>query len=339
RIIAGCTRIPLMRPWGGLLCRLGKIVDRAVSWFDDTPVFGKPPAPAAPARKRGEKPVAEPTAFSPWQQYAVGAWLLVQLIVPLRGALSLENPAWTGAGSTFAWRGDRIDKQSRLHMGAIQSSRQMRWPIDPTDDFPVPLAILFTPEEMQQRQLSEGGLRDLLHSSETMLPIRLKEHGFDDRERDRLFRRAERLSQTHLSRAQFALVSQRPDLVWQYAQHLAAVLNEVVNERMPVEAELQFSLNNRPWEVCLSDDVDLTKIPGPTELSSRLRRMTDPLPPATERVEVAEALAAERRATEGYDMGTRRPPEPVKAPPLTDDDDAWIREHFPERSASRADAK
>ena len=339
RIIAGIARTPLARPVGRLLCGIGRIADRAVSWFDDTPVFGKTPPPAATPRKRTDKPAPEPTGFSPWQQYAVAAWLLVQVIVPLRASFSRENPAWTGAGSTFAWRGDRIDKQSRLHMGAIQSSRQMRWPIDPTDDFPVPLAILFTPEEMQQRQLTEGALRDLLHSSETMLPVRLKEHGFDDRERDNLFRRAERLSQTHLSRAQFALVSQRADLVWQYAQYAATVLNQVLGERMPVEAELQFSLNNRPWEVCLSDGLDLTKIPGPTELSSRLHRLSKPLPPAAERVELAEAMAADRRATEGYDMGTRRPPEPVKAPPLTDDDDDWIREHFPERSASRTEAK
>lgn len=333
---AAVTAIPqwsALRLGWRLLCRLGLIVDRCVSWFDDTPLIGDAKSPTK-AYVEPPKPVP-PSEFPASARYLVTGWLILQCWLPVRYVTIEANPDWTDLATMFAWRGQHRDKQCELKMSVIQPSQELRWPLDPTDEFPVPQAIFYGEEELEKLGLSEGTLKDLVSGPEDTRSGRFAALKVSAADADRIMAHYRATIQLRLAPHQYEQLVQRPEFIRQYAQHIGAALSRLLQEEVQVHADLQVRLNHRPVQQMLNDDaeLDLLAIPSTNALATRLGSLNSKLPAATERIVAAKDWAERRRIEleQDYDIvleKNRNLGEPVKLPPLSDEDERWFQEKY-----------
>lgn len=318
--------------WKGL-CRLGWMVDACVSWFDDTPLIGEA---KSSAKRLAEAPVE--TSVEPFPVAARGAvvvWLVLQCWLPLRWATIEANPDWTDLATTFAWRGQHRDKQCELKMSVIQPSQELRWPLDPTDEFPVPQAIFYRDVELEKLGLSEGFLKDLVSGPEETRGARIAALKLPAAEAERIFANYRATVSLRLAAHQYEQLVQRPELIRQYAHRLGRVLSELLKEEVQVHADLRVKLNHRPAQRQLSDqeDLDLLEFQTAHELAGKLAALRPELPSAGERIASAKEWAIRRKQEleQQYDIvpeKDKRQGEPVKLPGFTDDDERWFQEKY-----------
>jgi hypothetical protein len=263
----------------------------------------------------------------------IACWLLLQIALPVRHVFAEGNPDWTGTGTRFAWRGQRCDKQAQLTLYVIQPDFELRWMLEPTGDFPVPLAMLYSPAELERKRFTEGSLRDLVQSTPETLSMRLSSLEIDPEEANRVMRAYEQTLKLHLAPQQFAEMARRPDQIWQYAQRVRQVLRPLLSAPVQVEARQEVSLNHRPWGLCLSDEIDLTTIDSALDLGPRLLPLREPLPDRDTRLAFAREREAELQRERDIALptaGAKRPAEPHKVPAFTAEDEQWLRERFPQ---------
>lgn len=350
-LVLGLTRVPLTGLIWKTLCRLGWLVDACVSWFDDTPLLG--PATASGVNSTAANPPSAKTASkekaaarSPQAvnvlaktsapQWAIALWLLIQVWMPLRYMTLETNPDWTDLATTFAWRGQHRDKQCDLKLSVIQPSQELAWPLDPSEEFPVPMAIFFTEERLEELGLSEGLLKDLVAGAPATLGERIASLKLPEKEADRILRSYEQTVGLRLAGHQYEQVVQRPELIRQYARQIAQVMSNLLGEQVQIQAELLVKLNHRPAEPLFksSDDLDLARIPNVYELASRLTNNKSPLPAVEERIAFAKEWAELRRIEleQTFDIVSPNRPqqtgEPAKLPPFTDEDERWFQEKY-----------
>ena len=318
------------------LCRLGWMVDACVSWFDDTPLIGEAKSSAKTYVTTQAPAPVEP--FPVAARWAVAAWLVLQCWLPLRSATIEANPDWTDLATTFAWRGQHRDKQCELKMSVIQPSQELRWPLDPTDEFPVPQAIFYRDAELEKLGLSEGFLKDLVSGPEETRGARIAALKLPDAEAERIFANYRATVALRLAAHQYEQLVQRPELIRQYAQRLGTVLSELLKEEIQVHADLRVKLNHRPEQRQLSDqeDLDLLEFRTAHQLAGKLAALRPELPPAGERIASAKDWAARRKQEleQQYDIvpeKDKRPGEPVKLPGFTDEDEQWFQQKYAKR--------
>lgn len=334
RIVAAVPQWSVLQtPWRGM-CRAGLILDRCVNWFDDTPLIGdaraKTVAYVEPARLNGT-----PSTFPASAKVLVQAWLLVQFIVPFRFVTLEQKPDWTELASTFAWRGQHTEKECELKLSAIQPSQGLRWPLHPDDDFPVPQAIFFTSETLDEKGLSEGTLKDLLIAPEETRAARFAAFKISPDDAEKIVAQYRGTLPLRLSVVQYNEMLRRPELLRQYAQRAGVVLSGLLEEEISIHANLEVRLNYRPPQQMLEDaeDFNLAAVKSVQELADKLPKLTEPRPQASEQI-VAAKEAAERRRIEleeDFDIildKSRGKGEPQKAPAISDEDERWYQEHF-----------
>ncbi len=316
-----------------LLCKLGWMVDACVNWFDDTPLVGE-----AKSKVRGyvtPAPAAPIEMFPSSARWCVAVWLVLQCWMPIRYVTLEANPDWTDLATTFAWRGQHRDKQCELKMSVIQRSQGLRWPLDPTDEFPVPQAIFFTEGQLNAMGLSEGFLKDLVTGAETTRAERIAALKLSDADAERIFANYRASIGLRLAAHQYEQLVQRPELIRQYAQRIGQVLGDLLGEEMQVHANLMVKLNHRPAQRMLSDDVevDLMEYHTAHALAEKLARLSPALPAVADRIASAKDWANQRRQEleQAYDIvpaNDRRQGEPVKLPGLSDEDERWYQETY-----------
>ena len=320
------------------LCKLGWIIDASVSWFDDTPLIGET-KPSARSCVSSE-PVLPKETFPTSARWAVAAWMVLQCWLPVRYVTLEAVPDWTDLATTFAWRGQHRDKQCELKMSVIQPSQELRWPLDPTDEFPVPQAIFYTDAQLAGMGLSEGFLKDLVSGPEATRATRIAALKLSPAEAERMFVNYRASIRLRLAAHQYEQLVQRPELVRQYAHRIAHVLGDLVGEEVQVHANLLVKLNHRPAQLQLSDgeDMDLMDYHSANQLAVKLARLNPTLPPLDERVASAKAWAIQRKVEleQNYDIvpeKDRRQGEPVKVPIFSDEDERWYQEKYVQRKS------
>lgn len=343
----GLGRVPLAGIlWKGL-CKLGWIVDGCVSWFDDTPLFGTSDAPSkAPSKPMTTGSVAQTspgrlssnvlTAGPSAPQWAIALWFVLQLWMPVRYITLETNPDWSDLATTFAWRGQHRDKQCALKLYVIQTSQELEWPLNPTEEFPVPMAIFYTEQKLESLGLSEGALKDLIAGPPSTLAERISSLNLTESESRRIFDCYQSTVKLRLAGHQYEQVVQRPELIRQYAHRIADVLTRPLGERVQVQADLQIKLNHRPEEPLFRDrtKIDLAEVNDSFELSSAIARMRAPLPELSQRIAYAKQWAEQRRIEleEDFDIVSAKHPrikgEPVKLPVFSDEDERWFQEKY-----------
>jgi vitamin K-dependent gamma-carboxylase len=335
-------RLPLSGAvWRGL-CKLGWIADACVSWFDDTPLWGSKSETSA----AGQKPVVSTTAnqklatpvsaSSSAPQWAIALWLLIQIWMPLRHVTIESNPDWSDLATTFAWRGQHRDKQCDLKLFVIQPSQELEWPLDPTDEFPVPMAIFFTEEKLASLGLSEGLLKDLIAGPDSTLADRIQSMNLPDAEVQRILNCYRSTISLRLAGHQYEQLVQRPELIRQYAHRLFEVLSRQLGEPVQIQVDLQVRLNHRPPAPFFRDRTkfDLAEVKDAFALSSKMVHVQVPLPELEQRVAFAKEWAEDRRfeLEQDFDIVSPKHPaatgEPVKLPAISDDDERWFQEKY-----------
>lgn len=326
-----------------LLCKLGRLVDACVSWFDDTPLVGEAQAKSSTRKFSDPIPTSPVETFPTSARWAVAVWMVLQCWMPVRYVTLEARPDWTDLASTFAWRGQHRDKQCELKMSVIQPSQELRWPLDPTDEFPVPQAIFYTDEQLESMGLSEGFLKDLVSGPEETRGARIEALKLPDAEAERIFINHRASVRLRLATHQYEQLVQRPELIRQYAHRIGQVLSEQLKEEVQVHANLLVKLNHRPAQRMLSDqeDFDLLNIPTVNALAQKLARLSPELPPVAERVASAKEWAIRRRMEleQEYDIvpeKDRRQGEPIKLPGFSEEDERWYQKTFARTTPSTA---
>lgn len=339
RWVAAASRLPqwsIASTGWRLICGLGLIIDRCVSWFDDTPLIGEATSKTR-AYIEPPKPVTL-TTFPTLARYSVAAWLILQCWLPVRYVTIESQPDWTDLATTFAWRGQHRDKQSELKLSVILPSQELRWPIDPTDEFPVPLAIFYTESQLTTLGLSEGALKDLVSGPDDTRGDRFAALKIPDDEAQRIVANHRATVELRLAPHQYEQLMQRPEFLRQYARTIGNTLSKLLQDKVQVHADLQVSLNHRPAQQMLTDaeDDDLLAFRNAFDFGSKLPTLDSKLPGVAERIVVAKNWAEQRRIEleQDYDIvpdKKRGKGEPVKLPPLSDEDEKWYQEWLAKR--------
>lgn len=332
RISPHLDRIPGGKIVWRFLCAAGKIADRVVCWFDETPVVGKRTVtPSADAGTvRSETPL---WLVSEWTKYAFMLWILIQIVVPFRWVAYAGNKDWAEYTSRFSWRGSIRDKTGQATFTITLAQQELLWTIEPEGDFPIPLAVLYPPQELQSRGLSEGMLRDIVGTPRELIEQRIKGFGFTEESLDRLFAAHERFLDLQLSAGHAEIMTLEPELVRQYAHEVARVVNEVTSDQVEVHVQLQESINSRPFSVCIPSTVELSRIPNAAALWPSIEPLKQPLPSLELRMAGARQVLAQReleREMALRTMGLARPAEPKKSPAISDEADRLLNAEFAE---------
>ncbi len=316
------------------LCRLGLIIDHCVSWFDDTPLIGEVKTKTR-AYVEPPKPVIPTSTFPNSARWLVTAWLILQCWLPIRYVTVESQPDWSDLATTFAWRGLHRDKQCELKMSVIHPSVKLRWALDPTDEFPVPQAMFFNEAKLEKLRLSDGTLKDLVSGPEDTRDERFAAMKVSGEEAQQIVANYRATLQLRLAPHQYEQLVQRPEFLRQYAQHVGQVLGDLLGEEVQVVANLQVRLNHRSVQQMFSDDEqeDLLDLHSIQDLARKLPARDSELPAAAERILVAKEWAERRRMEmeQDYDIvldKNRGKGEPVKLPPLSDEDERWFQEKF-----------
>lgn len=330
RLVIPLSRLPVGKQIWGVLRGVGAIVDTTFAWFDETPVVGMkkvvPVADSGPSRRENKIHMV-----SEWTKYGLTLWILIQLILPIRWVAYSQAKDWAEYTSRFAWRGYIRDKQGQVNLTVTMLNQQLRWNVEPSGEFPIPLAILYSQDELKQRGLSEGMLRDIVGTPRELIDQRIAGLGFTQDTLAFLFGAYDRFLTLQLSPGHLELMALEPELVRQYAREVGLAVSEVTGDQVEVHANVEESVNSRPFKVCLPNSVELMKIPDATTLWPTLQPLTDPLPSFEMRMEGARKILAQReieRDMERRTMGLNRPPEPLKSPAISDDADKLLEAEF-----------
>ncbi len=149
-----------------------------------------------PAPERGDVAPAD-GRLSRGALWLIGAYLLVQILLPLRHHLYPGNVAWTEQGHYFAWRMKLRSKRGSARFVVTSPQTRERWVIDPRDEL--------TPRQTRK-----------------MLG--------------------------------------KPDLVVQYAHHLARRFEREQGLQVEVQGLVKVSLNHRPRQPLVDPEIDLTTV-------------------------------------------------------------------------------
>lgn len=141
------------------------------------------------------KPLADPRPLAASTRWALGAWILWQVAMPLRHFLYPGNVDWTEEGHRYSWRMKIRDKQGEIHF--------------------------------------------VLLRKDTQQVIKL-----DDME-------------ALLTKRQLRYLSQDPELIRQFAHHLADGLRAKGYRDFEIRAFTSLSLNERPAQPLVDPEVDL----------------------------------------------------------------------------------
>ena len=105
----------------------------------------------------------------------VVAWLAVQILLPLRYLAYPGNPRWTNDGRLFAWWGHTREMHAELKLSLLQPDRELIWSLDPKSEFPIPLQLIYSEQELAQRNLAHGMLQDIvLANDDEIMNMRIK---------------------------------------------------------------------------------------------------------------------------------------------------------------------
>lgn len=334
RVFPVLIKLPLVSLAGSLLCRLGMLVESALGWFDDSPAFKKrSPArkSAAPLSGKKQKPI-QSSPLSELGKYCLTAWLLIQVFLPLRAFAYHGNPRWTDNGRLFAWWGDTVDQQGELTLSLIQTDQQLLWPLTPTNEFPLPLSIAFSRNELKGRGLNDGTLRDLmLTSDKDLLERRIAGAGLEEEDVARLNEAYRLITRLRLAEFQFQEMSKHPELIRQYCVFAAETLQPILRRRPKVQADLQLSLNHRPWTTLIAADNDLSQERFSLDSYQWTLSLNEDLPSLQQRIAWRREHVTSKFAgtVESAPAGDQpKPREPVLAPGISDSEEQAVRARF-----------
>jgi hypothetical protein len=178
-----------------------------------------PRAPVDTLRRRrsgrGEDGIWRPAWGHTLVLAALGAWLAVQLLFPLRHFLYPGNVSWTEEGHRFAWHMKLRDKEARARFTIIDPSDGKSWPVHPRD---------------------------------------------------------------YLTRLQSSKMSGQPDMILQFAHHLAREAKLQGRPGVQVKARVTASLNGREPQLLVDPEVDLAAVPRSLRPASWIVPLYQPLP-------------------------------------------------------------
>jgi hypothetical protein len=152
-------------------------------------------------RPEVRREAAGAAALTPMQKVTaglLGAYLAVQLLLPLRHWLYPENVSWTEEGHQFSWHMKLRDKDALIRFVATDPVSGQSWQIDPRN---------------------------------------------------------------YLTRLQFNAMVTRPDMILQFAHHVAEDLRGRGYPQVQVRAHVMASLNGREPQLLLDPQVDLASQP------------------------------------------------------------------------------
>ncbi|MFO1023377.1 MAG: HTTM domain-containing protein [Planctomycetales bacterium] len=213
----------------------------------------------------------------------------------------------------------------------VLAKQQLRWQIEPTGEFPVPLACLYSPEDLQKKGLNEGLLRDLVRATIEARPG--LQGSLTQQDLDDLFAGHYAFQTVQISSGHQEIMIRSPEFVRQYAHEVARVLKAVTGDDVEIYANLEMSVNYRPYEVCVPNSVDLVKVESASDLWPSIRSLKEKLPAAETRLATAQQAKALRELDEELELrtlGLKRPPEPLKAPGLGPEEEQFLQAYFPD---------
>jgi vitamin K-dependent gamma-carboxylase len=149
---------------------------------------------------------------------AAGAWIVLQLVVPLRHLLYPGNVSWTEEGHRFAWHMKLRDKEARARFTVTDPADGTRWTVRPSE---------------------------------------------------------------YLTRLQTAKMAGQPDMILQFAHHLAEEARREGRAAVQVRARVMASLNGREPQLLVDPEVDLAAEPRSLRRASWILPLQQPLPPAS----------------------------------------------------------
>jgi vitamin K-dependent gamma-carboxylase-like protein len=155
---------------------------------------------------------------------AVGVWVIVQLLVPLRHFLYPGNVSWTEEGHRFAWHMKLRDKEARALFTVTDPADGATWTVRP-------------------------------------------------RER--------------LTRLQTSSMAGQPDMILQFAHHVAREARQQGRAAVQVRAQVSASLNGREPQLLVDPEVDLAAQPRSLRRASWIMPLHQPLPAAPAHAEAA----------------------------------------------------
>src|SRR5690606_862645 len=147
---------------------------------------------------------------------ALGAYALVQILMPLRHHLYPGNVSWTEEGHRFAWHMKLRSKRGVITYRVTDAASGRTWTIDPEQD---------------------------------------------------------------LTRAQSRRLATQPDMIVQYAHHLARQFARRGYPGVEVRADAVASLNGRKAQVLIDPGVDLARVRLTLRPAPWIMPLTEPLPP------------------------------------------------------------
>ncbi len=90
--------------------------------------FGSAPVPT----QNAAQPANGRTVMSSWLIVFLVAWMVVQLLIPLRSMLYSSEVRWAGEGHRFSWRMRIYDRRKRGHFEVVGAHDGQRWEVKPT---------------------------------------------------------------------------------------------------------------------------------------------------------------------------------------------------------------
>ncbi len=319
------------------LRRLGSAVDSAFAWFDDSPIFKRrSPArkPLAQMKGQTDRHAQETSELT---RYCIVAWLAVQIVLPLRYLAYPGNPRWTNDGRLFAWRGQTRELKTELKLSLLQQDRELLWSLNPKDEFPVPLQVIYTDEELAQRNLTGGMLQDIVMANDDeLVNMRIKAANLSDADVRRLQAASLVIAKLQLSQFEFREMSRRPELLRQYCEFAAQTVGELVPARPRVLAEMYASLNHRNWTRLVPDESELSEERFSMAPFSWIVPLEESLPAAEQRL----AFLQEHKGDREFDTFESAPAgdgpkesEADLAPGISDEDEQWFQSAFAETAS------
>ena len=339
RIAPAVARLPLARSlWNGTR-RLGATVESAFAWFDDSPVFKK----RSPARRSGTRTAEHKTrdnaAISEFTKYCVAAWMLIQLILPLRYLAYPGTPRWTDEGRLFAWWGDTFDKQGDLTLTLILPDRQLMWQINPGSNFPLPLEIIFSQAELERRGLAGGMLQDIVLASDDevmreLVQKRIDTAGLSNEDVRQLDDASVAIARLQLNGFERQQISLHPELLRQYCVAVADTAAAISpgNKRPIVTAQMTASLNGRDLALCIPEESQLSEESFSLAPIRWIIPLDEELPPAEQRIAFVRSQQGdftENTVESAPSANKSKLAEPTLAPGISEADEQWFQAAYP----------
>jgi len=157
---------------------------------------------------------------------AAGAWVVLQLLVPLRHFLYPGNVSWTEEGHRFSWHMKLRDKEARARFTVTDPADGTSWTVRPGE---------------------------------------------------------------YLTRLQTSKMGGQPDMILQFAHHVAQESREAGRAAVQVRARVMASLNGREPQLLVDPEVDLSAQPRSLRRASWIVPLHQPLPSASAAHEQVDA--------------------------------------------------